>query len=178
MTSLVDVLLGLVDWTRQRTGSDGTAESIPKALKALVIADSQDEALAAYWDLDNRVVVQGQLFEAAVSLVPAMFAALLTELSESARYWMIELMIQIGGGESHASEAGLNLGEAARAALREGLWVIYAQLQDGSPRVRASTTDLLALVDPNRTRLSAVVAAQLADDSSEEVRSAVARLTE
>jgi hypothetical protein len=142
----------------------------------LIAAETDDDALRSYWELDNRVVVQGQLFEAAVELIPALLVGLSANLKEPARYWLMELVLQIADGESHSSEPDPNLGDAARGALREGLWVIYAQMQQGSPRVRATAVDLVALLDPKTERASAIVQAHLAEDSSEEVRRAVARL--
>lgn len=176
MRSLVEVLLGVVDWSRQRTGAVGTGETVPKAFGGLIAADTDEDALRSYWELDNRVVVQGQLFEAAVALIPALLAGLLVNLKEPARYWLMELLVQIADGESHSSQPDPKLGDAARGALGEGLWIIYAQMQQDSPRVRATAVDLVALLDPDIERASAIVQAQLAEDSSEEVRNAVARL--
>lgn len=104
MRRLVDASLSIVDWDGQRTGASGTGEAVSEAFQALLVAESDDEAVAAYWELDNRVVVQGQLFKAAVSLIPALLAALLANVAEPARYWLIELLIQIAHGEAHASE--------------------------------------------------------------------------
>jgi len=176
MRSLVEVVLGVVDWGRQRTGAVGAGDVVPTALGGLIAADTDEDALRSYWELDNRVVVQGQLFEAAVALIPALLAGLLANLKEPARYWLMELMMQIADGESHSSERDPNLGDAARSGLMEGLWVIYAQMEQDSPRVRATAVDLVARLDPQRERASAIVQAQLAEDPSEEVRRAVARL--
>ena len=43
----------------------GPADFVPAAIERLTASATEDDATAAYWELDNRVVVQGQLFEAA-----------------------------------------------------------------------------------------------------------------
>lgn len=175
MTGVLTALLRSVDWEAHST-SVGSAESVPDAVVALVSAGSEEEADDWYWKLDNRVVVQGQLFSAAVPLIPALLVALLGNLEEPVRYRLLELIVQIGAGESHGSESDEHLGQAARSALKEGLWIIYAQMADPSARVRATAVDLVALLETNVRRASEVSQAQLAEDHSEEVQSALARL--
>ena len=175
MSRLVGALLRSIEWNELRT-SVGTAESVPEAMHGLLAADSDDDAMIWYWQLDNRVVVQGQLYASAICLIPVLLSALLMRLREPARYWLVELAIQIATGESHVSEAERGLGSAALRAFREGLWIVYAQLNDDSARVRASAVDLLAAIDPDPRRLTAIVLEQLREDSSEEVQRAVERI--
>lgn len=56
--------VGVPDWRSLRT-LIGPADFVPTVIDRLLTATTDDEASTAYWELDNRVVVQGQLFEAA-----------------------------------------------------------------------------------------------------------------
>ena len=70
MVSAVNVELDRYDWGSLRTCA-GTAAEVPAAVAALVAATTEADAEHAYSEtsLDNEVVVQGNLFQAAVPLV-------------------------------------------------------------------------------------------------------------
>ncbi len=85
-------------------------------------------------------------------------------------------MVQIAAGEAHASEPNQTLGQSARRTFEGGLWAIYSQLEQDSPRVCASTVDLLALVETDSDRLLKVSELLLSEDPSVEVQRAIARL--
>jgi hypothetical protein len=63
----------------------GTAAAAPAALRGLLTATNRDEQQRYYWQLENVVVVQGNLFEAAVPVASVLCAALLDELTPAAR---------------------------------------------------------------------------------------------
>lgn len=95
MFNLLDYEIGTVDWSTLRTLTPQMASRVPLAIRALVAAGSEDEANAAYWQLDNQVVVQGQLFEASARLVPVLFAALLAQLAPAARLRVLDLLVDL-----------------------------------------------------------------------------------
>ncbi|WP_181871291.1 hypothetical protein [Sphaerisporangium album] len=101
--SVVRVELDRHDWESLRMAG-GTAEHVPGSILRLVAGQAEDEVSAAYWELENHVVVQGQLFESAYYVVPALLAALLEDPSRTARESILELLFQIVAGESHISE--------------------------------------------------------------------------
>lgn len=65
------------DWGALRT-LIGPADFVPAALDRLLRSTNDAEATAAYWELDNRVVVQGQLFEAAEAVARELVARICT----------------------------------------------------------------------------------------------------
>ncbi|WP_148314442.1 hypothetical protein [Sorangium cellulosum] len=95
------------DWSSLR--AEGGAEHLPRALQELESASTEDEALSAYWRIDNYVVVQGRVYEAALAVVSCLLGTLLRCTDVSRRH-VLELLVQIGGGEPAHSE--IDLGEA------------------------------------------------------------------
>ncbi|WP_437912847.1 hypothetical protein WME73_38505 [Sorangium sp. So ce302] len=81
---------------------------MPLALRELQLAVTESEALAAYWKIDNTIVVQGQVYQAALAAVPCLLGVLL-RCTEVARRHVLELLVQIGSGEAAARE--IELGE-------------------------------------------------------------------
>ena len=63
-----------VDWPALPVMGDRSSE-VPASLVGLLGAKSREEAKSFYWRLENVVVVQGQLFEAAPAVVSVLMAA-------------------------------------------------------------------------------------------------------
>lgn len=114
--------------------------------------------MAAYWDLENVVVVQGQLHSAALPTVSVLLAGLLDELSADARDLALELLQQIVMGESDEDEKALgntDLGDRCRAAARTGLWLVYREL---GTRRRETAEAILERIEDEKPRLTAYLA--------------------
>lgn len=170
--ALVEYNIQLVDWNALRIIVDRSPGDIPSALLDLSHAQTEAEAENAYWRLDNRIIVQGQLFEAAEYVIEPLLAALTGELSVHAKRAMCDLFIEICGGVPDQSEAALGnneLGERSRAAIRAGLLLVYSLLNDLDEGVRERTLLIIAAVDEDEARLSRVLRA-VAQDDSERVR--------
>lgn len=147
--SMVEIELSRHDWA-SLPASGGNADGVPTAVRGLLAAVDGEEARKFYWQLDNRVVVQGQLFESAVHLVPVLCAALTQELHPAARHWVLELLFQTTGDEP--DDGGIepgSLADRSRAAAREGIWLFYDELLHG----RSAQADLLLdMVETDRQR--------------------------
>lgn len=137
----------------------GPATEIPQAIRELLDASCPDEAAKAYWKLENHVVVQGSLFEAAVCTVSVICASL---AYGSRPKWvmieLLELLFQIVCGESHADEVarGLgDLGERCRTEASKSLWILYGLYQEGehSQAVR----EIIEQIDGSPKRLTTLV---------------------
>ncbi|MEV0964717.1 MULTISPECIES: hypothetical protein [unclassified Streptomyces] len=155
--SLAEIEIGRLDWTAFRTLGDRT-EKVPGALLRLFAAGTEDEAMAAYWELENVVVVQGQLYSAALPTVHVLLAALLDELSADARDLVLELLFQIVSGEADEEERGMGnsaLGDLCRDAAREGLWLVYREL---GTRRRETAESILERIEGDEARLTAFLA--------------------
>jgi hypothetical protein len=88
------------DWTAFRTFI-GDASLVPAAVTALASAESDEQALAAYWRIDNVVMVDGRLSEAVEPLTPCLIVAL-DSAAVPAFNTILDLLSAIAGGyEEH-----------------------------------------------------------------------------
>lgn len=160
MVSAMSVELGRHDWGSLATG-EGDAEGVPAAMAALVAATTAEEAKHVYSEtsLDNVVVVQGNVFEAAAPLVSVLCAALADDLPGPARRQVLRLLAEIVTGDVHEDEveAGrADLVERARELARAGLWLFYRELSHGADAEYAA--DILRVVETDRDRLELFLA--------------------
>lgn len=152
---LVDAELERPDWSSIRV-EDGMATRVPGALRELLTAVSPEYAKEAYLKLENAIVVQGQLFEAAAFVVPVLLAALLKrDLPKYVSVWLLELLFQIVNGEPHLDEEarGLgDLGERCKDLARKGLWLVYGELFNKDTHGLAR--EIILLLDDDNSRLA------------------------
>lgn len=153
---LVEAAAAGVPWDELRV-MGGTAGHVPAAIRGLVEADCDEASDRFYWSLENNVVVQGQLFEAAVPTVPLIFAGLLEEPGRCARIQLKELLFWIVSGESHHEEVAAGrpyLGDECREAARAGLWLLYRELLVREARGELEGVyELLDILEPDMARL-------------------------
>ncbi|MEU3267252.1 hypothetical protein [Streptomyces bacillaris] len=155
--NLAEVEIARTAWADFRTLGDRSS-GVPDALRRLLAAADEDEAMAAYWDLENVVVVQGQLHSAALPTVPVLLAGLLDDMSADARDLVLGLLQQIVMGESDEDEVALgnaDLGERCREAARTGLWLIYREL---GTRRRETAEAILERIEDDKPRITAYLA--------------------
>ncbi|MFD4278948.1 hypothetical protein R2B67_08585 [Streptomyces cyaneofuscatus] len=155
--NLAEVEIGRWAWEEFRTMGDRSA-GVPDALRHLMAASDEDEAMAAYWDLENVVVVQGQLHSAALPTVSVLLAGLLDDLSADARDLVLELLQQIVMGEADRDEVALGnteLGARCREAARTGLWLVYREL---GTRRRETAEAILERIEDDKPRIAAYMA--------------------
>lgn len=172
MNRVVRDLLGSVDWDSKRS-SLGSSEFVPRAVTSLLSAVTPAEAKAAYWQLDNRVVVQGQLFEAAQHVIGPLLVGLQGSLSPAARHRVVDLLVEFvlaTPDESEKELGNLNLDRACRQEIERGTWSIYPLLEDPDARVREGSIELLDAVESDRTRLATALALLAEADPEERVR--------
>ena len=152
-------LLGTVEWGHVRSALGGSG-FVPESLQRLSLAETDEEANAAYWTLDNRVVVQGQLFEAARWLVGPLVSAMQAGLASPARRRVVDLLVEIALGTPDQSEllvGNEQLGDACRQEITHGLWCFYGLLDDHDARVRMGAIEVLDAVEFDRLRLARVM---------------------
>jgi len=88
------------DWAAFRTFI-GDASMVPAAVAALASAESSEQALAAYWRIDNVVMVDGRLSEAVEPLTPSLLVAM-DSAALPAYNTILDLLSAIAGGyEEH-----------------------------------------------------------------------------
>ncbi|MFF3730304.1 hypothetical protein ACFYXM_08280 [Streptomyces sp. NPDC002476] len=155
--NLAEVEISRIQWETFRTFGNRSG-NVPDALRRLLAAADEDEAMAAYWELENVVVVQGQLRSAALPVISVLLAGLLDELSADARDLVLELLQQIVMGESDEDEVALGdseLGDRCREVARTGLWLVYREL---GTRRRETAEAVLERIESDQPRLAAYLA--------------------
>lgn len=180
--SLEEVIrrLEAVDWSRTRSFS-GLSDFVPGAFRRLIAARDDAEASRAYWDLDNEVVAQGTIYEAAAKLTPAILAALDLEVTPVARHHIVELLTEIALGKMDPKDRvadGPSVEDDIHRQIREHLDAVYALMSDVDPRVRRAVFHVLDAVEEDRERLSTVAHAVAVEDSDDELRRLARRWVE
>lgn len=145
-----------VDWSRLRECS-GFANNVPVALRGLIAARDGATIERCYWQLENHIVVQGNVYESAEYVVPVILAALIDGIEGEAKTSLLELLFQIVAYGTRDEEAGGEASIAARCRdrAREGLWLLYGEL--GGVHGNAAY-EILESIEPNGERLAAVAA--------------------
>lgn len=151
-------LLKQADWNELRTVL-GVGTDVPAALVDLADAPDKESADRAYWNLDNIIVVQGQLYTAAIAALPVLVGMLIGPLSPSVRVRTADLLFEIGTGTTDKSEVqfGRDLGAEARAGLSGAMWMLYGLAFDADVRVAKTALQLAFVVDTDRRRLATVL---------------------
>jgi hypothetical protein len=160
------------DWSELRTQS-GTAGGVPTALADLSQATSDESAENAYWRIDNEVIVQGELYQAALPTLEVLLALASKVSSGPARRWLAELVQQIVCGQTHESETAAGNGDLAvrcRASAQQALWLFYGWLSDVDRDVRACALLTLQHVEDNVARRRAIFQALRLEESDDSVR--------
>src|SRR5438128_80126 len=87
--------LRAIPWS-QKSVASGKADHVPEALAGMV---SPDERLRerSYWRLDNEVVLQSDLYDAAYFVIPFLIQYLLERVPHG-RDRVYDLLIEIGRG--------------------------------------------------------------------------------
>ncbi|MDB5070056.1 MAG: hypothetical protein JWM87_1167 [Candidatus Eremiobacteraeota bacterium] len=118
------------DWTHLR--AMGSALRVPDAIERMRTASSIAESSAAYWQIDNVVVVQGSLYEAALPTTACLVSAL-PSCSIVSRPHFLELLFQLGNGTPDPSEVALGneqIAESCRFELVRDYGVYVNILED------------------------------------------------
>jgi hypothetical protein len=147
--------LNQVKWQNLRT-MQGNAAHIPEAFSEMTFAVSEEVGRTAYNNLDNSLVVQGQLFEAAEHLIPFLILGSLKG-TEIGKWLCLDLLVEIAGGYSDSSEdeiGNINLEFRCKEAVRRGIPVYYHFLESADMRTRDCAAIILAWVESEHERLN------------------------
>ncbi len=125
------------DWGR--LDAVASAAQMPAIVAELAGARDHSRAHAAYWRIDNGVVVQGLLYEAALPVLRIVLLEL-AGCSSVARPFLLELAVQICSG---TSQDGLE--RRCRSELAGALNVLLYWVENGSLEERIHCVDLLGL---------------------------------
>jgi len=134
-----------VNW-RQLRQAHGSAEHVPSAIKNLTSADAKTRE-TAYWQLDNHVVLQSGLYEAAFYVIPFLVEILEGD-SEGCDY-AYDLLFEIANGcaaqeiKCFYGDEELELGEACRAVISEFVPIYLQEVTDVNSMYREQALSLL-----------------------------------
>jgi hypothetical protein len=164
MVQLIDELLGAVDWQSLGAAS-GDASRVPDALRQLLRASNADEASAAYWLLDNEVVVQGRMYTSVAPLISIIGLAVFHAGANAvARHRLVELLTEFALGHAHEDVRDpVGCEGSVRYELGRLAGSLFALLDDPDPRIRRDAIEILRTVEGESARLMQVANVLLAD---------------
>ncbi len=135
-----------IDWSCFKQ-AHGDASHVPDAIKALV-SDDESTREKAYWKLDNFVVLQSDLYEAAFYVIPFLVEILLSKVF-SGREHVYALLSEIANGYAPDSVTiqvdgnDMPLTLACRTLVLEHVDVYLDEVKDIQSGYRDSALDLL-----------------------------------
>lgn len=141
MSTIAERLATTVAWKNYDT-INGEASDLVVAINELLSANDAESAEAAYWKLENRIVVQGTVYSAAVPATSILVAALMDTLPMPVRISILDLLFQILTGASYEPSRDL-IGECKKR-MTEGIWLIVREFAFGP---REAARDLLERLD-------------------------------
>jgi hypothetical protein len=151
-----------IDWAALRT-AHGNAAHVPDALVQLH-SDREDVRRAAYWQLDNYVVLQGTLFEAAPFVADELIRMLTVDMTRTTRILVYELLYEIHNGYAPDTDSvirdgrGVPLRKACQQAVSAALPLYRVDLTTADAAVRKEAVDLLASMEERREEAAALFA--------------------
>jgi hypothetical protein len=155
--TVFELELKRINWAALRASNGRHAGTVPDALRALAGATTEKEADDAYWRLDNFIVLQGAVFEAAEYVVQPLIQVLCGHATVVRRY-ALDLLIEITGAAAYVDPSEVERGNSklvnrCRERAREGVGVVYWLLDSEDPWVRISAFELLEYIEPETERL-------------------------
>jgi len=139
--------LDKLNWSALKT-AHGDASHIPGAIRGLIAEDKQTREMS-YWKLENYVVLQSDLYEAAFYVVPFLLEILSSDIKEG-RERVYDLIFEIGNGYAPKRYKIKNLdgeltslAEACRASVIKGMEVYINEVQDKTSQAREKALDVL-----------------------------------
>jgi hypothetical protein len=151
--------LDQIPWSELQQ-AHGHAGHVPAAVRGLLSEDER-EVTAAYWRLDNAVVLQSDLYEAAAYL-PDILIELLDHATPAGKAAILNLLFEIGNGFAPSDRRlrflttadgkltpitagpGPSLQETCRRGVAAGIGRYRQELQNPDLRVRRAASDLVA----------------------------------
>ncbi len=150
-----------VPWNDIKVAS-GSAERVPEALMGLLSPDEETRD-RSYWRLDNEVVLQSDLYEAAYYIIPILVRMLGDKVAGRARIY--DLLYEIGNGyappttlcRTHEGYL-MPLRFACYLELAKGSSVFVRDTTDRDHSIAIKATELLGLLGNWHTSMSMQVA--------------------
>lgn len=159
-----------VNW-EQLQQAHGNAATVPSAIKNLISEDAKTREVS-YWQLDNHIVLQSDLYEASFYVIPFLVEILQSNTSLG-RDYVYDLLFEIANGyaaqEVKCSYDGqeLELREACRAAIIGFLSVFLNEVTDFNSGYREQALDLLMSLTEAKEKIVPVLSEILSNEKTE-----------
>lgn len=145
-----------IEWSKFEVSPRCDPASVPRALEALLSASDTEQATAAYWNIDNVVIVQGGAFTAALPTTMCAVQMLAYPLHPAARERVLELLEQLACADirdpSDTRDHDETLLSKINCELRRGFSIYAALAQQVTDLEREYCTEiLLACADGDTT---------------------------
>ncbi len=145
-----------VDWDSLKQ-AHGTSGHVPASLLGL-ISDDPNLQMASYWKLENYILVQSDLYEAAYYVIPFLIEILKSD-NHTAKKYAYELIYEIANG--HAPESlkcvhdgeEVSLSNACRQAIGAEIDLYISEVKNTSSAVRANALTLLISLIDNKDKI-------------------------
>ena len=157
----LDYSISSVPWNEIKVAS-GSAGRVPEALIGLLSPDEETRN-RSYWRLDNEVVLQSDLYEAAYYVIPILVQMLEDKVAGRARIY--DLLYEIGNGYAPSTTLFrtregflMPLRFACYLELAKGSEVFMRDATDRDQSIAVKSTELTGLLGNWHTSMSMQVA--------------------
>ncbi len=137
-----------INWNALKCAG-GNASQVPNAVQGLISKDARIRN-ASYWQLDNHVVVQSTVYEAAFYVIPFLLEILSSDIKQG-REEIYELLYEIGNGSAHSTDniqdtsgTFIPLQKACRVRVISGIELYINEIRDKLSEARVEALLLLA----------------------------------
>jgi len=142
-----------IDWSILKQ-AHGDSSHVPTAIKGLISSDIKEQE-SSYWKLDNHVVLQGDIYQAAFYVIPFLIEILKSSIFHG-RGYVYDLLFEIANG--YAPEEVLcdydgkmyPLTEACKKAIADDFDVFVAEVANQLSDYRENALDLLISLEDNK----------------------------
>ncbi len=134
------------DWHSFR--ANGEIEHVPKALFELHSSSTKEDAENAYNKIDNTVITNGLVHQAAIPVTTCLLS-ILFNCKEAARESVLDLLVEITSGQPAESEISAENESVVDDCIRElcrGVSHIFQIFENGKEREKLLCIDLLGVM--------------------------------
>ncbi|SMF41371.1 hypothetical protein [Pseudobacteriovorax antillogorgiicola] len=173
-----------IDWSNLKTAS-GTASEVPRAIRDLTSVDSKTRE-RAYWQLDNHVVLQSDLYESAYFVVPFLIEILDSKIIDGREY-VYDLLFEIANGYAPEDEicvydgCKIYIKQGTRDRVVAGIETYMKEILDTSSNCRSKALELVvSLKEKFRTivpELQEAIAREASRDFKRELTEALSEIS-
>lgn len=173
--SMDAIVLAQREWG-QLVCAHGTARDVPKSIQKLLSSKGPEQD-SAYWELDNNVVLQSDLFDSAAYVAARIVDELVRGSASGGRTRIYRLLVQLRAGSAPAQVqvqlsdgTMLHVRAACSRIIGAALPVFVRDATSADPAVRSEALQLLAALDDRKEEVVGALTAAVNETADESVR--------